>query len=126
VIKKQPVNLREVLVNSVKLISAMVTDAVQLTTNIPTDIAPAMGDESRIQQIMQNLLGNAAKFTRHGSITVEVSGQNELKDEDKNPRILVVDGLGVVIDVVVVVPSHRAVVIERSSGVQRRRRRWRH
>ncbi|MGH7475341.1 MAG: PAS domain S-box protein [Longimicrobiales bacterium] len=34
---------------------------------------PALGDPSRVSQIMANLLGNAVKYTREGHVTVRVS-----------------------------------------------------
>jgi two-component system sensor histidine kinase ChiS len=43
---------------------------VQLNNAIPTELPPSNADESRVQQILYNLVGNAIKFTDRGTITL--------------------------------------------------------
>ena len=69
---------------------------VQLFTEIETDLPEAYGDEFRTRQIILNILGNAAKFTLQGSITVSAY---TLEDEALGRRMLAVSiadtGIGI-------------------------------
>lgn len=51
-------------------------EVVQLVTYIDPNIPAALiGDERRIRQIILNLAINAAKYTRHGTITISLTGE---------------------------------------------------
>ena len=46
---------------------------IQLNMSLPHDLPHIESDESRIHQILQNLIGNAIKFTEKGEVSVSVT-----------------------------------------------------
>jgi PAS domain S-box-containing protein len=49
---------------------------VDLVVEVDADIPPIVGDRLRLQQILNNLISNAAKFTEEGTITVRGKREN--------------------------------------------------
>ncbi|MGK5091875.1 SpoIIE family protein phosphatase [Deltaproteobacteria bacterium TL4] len=63
---------------------------IKLINNVPESFPLAYVDDNRLQQILQNLIGNGIKFTNKGQVAVEA------KEEGHRLRILIKDtGIGV-------------------------------
>mmetsp|Transcript_40304 Transcript_40304/g.67555 ORF Transcript_40304/g.67555 Transcript_40304/m.67555 type:complete len:1397 (+) Transcript_40304:190-4380(+) len=88
---KTRLSLRKVLTEGAQLISVTVHQDVQLKLVIADDLKDVYGDEQSIHEIMNNLLGNATKFTTKGYI--EVSARNI--DQDKVEVVVSDTGCGI-------------------------------
>ena len=44
-----------------------------MTQSVSSELSEAILESTKIRQIIINLLGNAVKFTNHGSVNVEVA-----------------------------------------------------
>jgi hypothetical protein len=65
---------------------------IRLTATIPESFPRIESDESRVHQILQNLIGNAVKFTEKGSVTVTArSNAAEIHIEIKDTGIGIPD-----------------------------------
>jgi signal transduction histidine kinase len=67
-------DLRELVQGAATTIEPMLkADRVTLLTDVAPDIPPLLTDRDKLRQILMNLLGNAAKFTDEGTITVRAA-----------------------------------------------------
>lgn len=73
-LNRGPVNLAR-LVNTVLVLSKplLAGKDVRLVNQIPENLPLVDGDINRVQQILHNLIGNSAKFTNHGEISISAS-----------------------------------------------------
>jgi signal transduction histidine kinase/CheY-like chemotaxis protein/predicted hydrocarbon binding protein len=78
-LENQPFDLRDCLEAAIDLLAFKATEkGLELGCVIEADVPAAIeGDETRLRQILVNLLGNAVKFTEQGEIVLSVNLRNE-------------------------------------------------
>ena len=71
-----PTDIKIIIDMLIHLIQPMIQDrSIHLKCELPENLPLVYADEFRIQQIIFNLLGNAAKFTHQGEISIHVIQQ---------------------------------------------------
>ena len=72
-VRREPVSLRPFLVNVLSEIEPLVDrDALKVSVAVPNDTPRIATDPTHLRQILINLIGNAVKYTKEGSIEVRV------------------------------------------------------
>jgi len=93
-----PFDLRQVVVDTSEVFAATVRDkglGFQVEIEPPGPL-PLLGDPGRVRQILTNFLGNAAKFTSEGGITVQTRWQERGPGQPVAVSLAVVDtGIGI-------------------------------
>lgn len=91
-IKNEVVHLDSILRFSLETLGGMISDKrLNLRLSLPEDIPPMRGNPIRLRQMLDNLLGNAIKYTPEGGdISIEMKAQSEqviLRILDSGPGI---------------------------------------
>jgi CheY-like chemotaxis protein len=73
----RPFNLRQTVEEVSTMMQARATekDLELIVRYAPTLPEGVIGDETRIRQVLSNIIGNAVKFTERGHVAIEVSGE---------------------------------------------------
>ena len=89
-LRKEDLDLRDVIRTAIESMTAVLDDRrFQLTVDMPDEVLPMRGDAARIQQVVVNLLSNAARYSPSGKsirITATVDGEIvtlKVKDEGR-------------------------------------------
>ncbi len=75
-ITKKAINPVPVLRQVQQAVSGSLHDGVRLEADYPERLPTILADELRLRQIIMNLVNNAAKFTKHGSIRLDAQRQD--------------------------------------------------
>ncbi|MBA1156540.1 hybrid sensor histidine kinase/response regulator [Microvirga mediterraneensis] len=97
VLQQEPFSLIALIDNTVSIVSSIIEKKeVELRTEWDSDIPSILvGDETRLRQILLNLLNNAVKFTREGQITVRAQYKGS-SPQGESLQISVIDtGIGI-------------------------------
>ncbi len=76
-LRKEPVDLHAVVERAVEMVAALVEEkGLDLSISLPPGDLPLVADPTRLEQIVFNLLNNAAKYTERGG-RIRVSARRE-------------------------------------------------
>jgi signal transduction histidine kinase len=87
----QPLSPSEIVVHAVKSVRAMALEKnLPIVIDVPESLPKIRGDRDQLIQVLDNLLGNAIKFSNRGHITIQGV------QEERTVRISVIDtGIGI-------------------------------
>ena len=92
-VEREPVDVASVVRSTVETMRSQVPDAVAIEVAVESDVGAASGDFDRIQQVLVNLIDNAAKYGA-GPVRVSADGTNgavRIAVADAGPGIAAAD-----------------------------------
>jgi signal transduction histidine kinase len=95
-LKKEQFNMNDVITSMINDISTTISTSIKLVYNHSQDIF-IRADRERITQVINNLLNNAIKFTKKGTISISLEKKKE-QDGNKNYIVISVKDTGQGID----------------------------
>jgi signal transduction histidine kinase/CheY-like chemotaxis protein len=94
--REEEFSLEDILMDCLVIISTRVKEGVALLHDLSDLDHFVIGDPVRIKQILVNLLGNAAKFTKQGHIKLSLSKSEDLDGDKMRVTVCVEDtGIGI-------------------------------
>ncbi len=99
-IEKHPFNLRMALEEATTLLKVKAADTNNhLITLVDPDVPDVLtGDVVRLKQILINLINNALKFTKNGSVTIKIQLFDEVEDKLRLKFNVIDTGIGVAVE----------------------------
>jgi signal transduction histidine kinase len=89
-VHRETYQIETIVAAAVATVAPLVTrNRVTLSTEIAPGIGEGVGDALKLTQILINLLGNSAKFTQEGVITVQVSLTEVSLSEHAGPTLVI-------------------------------------
>jgi CheY-like chemotaxis protein/anti-sigma regulatory factor (Ser/Thr protein kinase) len=97
ILEHKKLKLRNILERSILMCGlSAITNGIDIALEIPLDLPELVyGDDNRLQQILQNLVGNAVKFTTAGSVVVQVKILNQNEKNIKIEVSVIDTGIGI-------------------------------